>query len=87
VLVNAARVITLPKYMDLRGLQSWEMSEYSKRLPNFIAKSRANIEEFLASDGQTMAELKMNGEMSLSELFLKELRAEVDRLREEGTSK
>lgn len=43
ILVNAGRLVTLPKYMELRGVQTWEMSEYSKRLPNFIAKSRANI--------------------------------------------
>jgi hypothetical protein len=77
VLVNANRLVQLPKYMELRNVQTWEMSEYSKRLPNFIAKSRANIEEFLASDAATVSELRGSGEVALSELLLREVRREI----------
>lgn len=78
VLVNAARLLQLPKYMDLRTVQSWEMSEYSKRLPNFIAKSRTHIQDFLASDAATQEELKASEQATLSELLLREVRREIE---------
>jgi hypothetical protein len=43
-LINANKLIEVPKYMELRNLQTWEMSEYTKRLPNFISKSKTTIE-------------------------------------------
>ena len=43
VQLNGGPTITLPDYMRLRDLQSWPMSEYTKRLPGFVAKSRTTI--------------------------------------------
>jgi len=34
--VNEYKRITLSKYDDIRKLQKWEMSEYTKRFPGFM---------------------------------------------------
>ena len=33
--------------MELRELQKWEMSEYTKRLPGFIDRSRKKVIDFM----------------------------------------
>jgi len=43
VLINACFALSMPAFMQCREMQSWPMSEYSKRLPGFLAKSRPTI--------------------------------------------
>ena len=38
--------------MSFRELQTWPMSEFTKRLPGFVAKSRAAISEYLQGEGK-----------------------------------
>lgn len=33
--------------MELRNIQTWEMSLFTRRLPNFLEKSKQNFEQFL----------------------------------------
>lgn len=39
VVINSKKIIKLPKYMMLREFQTWEMSLFTRRLPNFLQKS------------------------------------------------
>lgn len=57
VYINGSRKLVFPEYSKLRELQKWEMSEYSKRLPDFLERSRTKMIKHIR-------ELKMEGKFS-----------------------
>ena len=40
-------VIEFPNYFEMRKVQTWEMTEFTKRLPKFLENSRKNMREYL----------------------------------------
>jgi serine/threonine protein kinase len=76
VVLNGGNAVTVPHYMKLREMQSWEMSEYTKRLPGFVAKSRLTINEHLQTLGR-MAFSPEEGELPLWALYLNELKKDL----------
>ena len=69
IIVNGSKTIAVPKYMELRNFQTWPMSEYTKRLPNFLLKSKSNIEEFLQLNSKEVVATK-SSDTQLTELLL-----------------
>jgi len=55
--------------MELRELQTWEMSLFTRRLPNFLQKSKQNFEELI----QTINQKKPlhNNDETIIEVFLR----------------
>ena len=71
IVINSKRILKLPKYMELRELHTWEMSLFTRRLPNFLQKSRQNFQELI----ETMQKKKplQNIDYTILEAFLREL--------------
>lgn len=80
VCINHSRKIVFPVYRKMRDLQKWQMSEYTKRLPDFLQRSRTKMIKHIR-------ELKMEGTFSfeasnckLAELFLYQVLREVEQV-------
>jgi hypothetical protein len=61
--------------MELRDLQTWEMSLFTRRLPNFLQKSKQNFEELV--DTMKKRETTEKDERTILEMFLRELIHEI----------
>ena len=66
--------------MELRNLQKWEMSEYTKRLPGFIDRSKNKMNDFmkLLSKGKIIF-LPEDRNEKIAKIFLKELASEIEK--------
>ena len=85
--VNWTHKICFPKYMELRDLQKWEMSEYTKRLPGFLERSRNKITDFMKnlSKGKNMF-MEADRSEKVARVFLKELALSVEERYISGSS-
>lgn len=72
LMVNERRELTTPDYLGLRQLQTWPMSEFTKRLPNFVARSISNLEEQIRTADLS---IKTTESDSIARLFAAELAA------------
>jgi hypothetical protein len=73
-MINERRELTTPDYLGLRELQTWPMSEFTKRLPNFVARSIANLEDQIKTADLC---IKISESDSIAKLFAAELAEEV----------
>ncbi len=69
VVINSKKIFKLPKYMELRELQTWEISLFTRRLPNFLQKSKQNFQDLI----ETIDKKKPlhNNEGTIIEVFLR----------------
>ena len=75
VVINSKKILKLPNYMELRQIQTWEMSLFTRRLPNFLQKSKQNFEEVVKNNGKN--KLFQLEDKPIVQLFLKELIEEI----------
>jgi hypothetical protein len=75
--VNRNRKIRFPAYAHLRQLQTWEMNEYTKRMPDFLERSQHKILTYIR-DLHTQAFPNQALNQKLSHLFLLELLRELE---------
>lgn len=78
--INWLEKVKFPKYMGMRDLQKWEMSEYTKRLPGFIERSRKKIHGYMRvlTEGRNLFTPEDRGE-KVAKIFLEELASEVEK--------
>ena len=75
VVINSKKILKLPNYMELRQIQTWEMSLFTRRLPNFLQKSKQNFEELVKNNRKN--KLFQLEDKPIVQLFLKELIEEI----------
>lgn len=76
--INKVRRVDFPVYMKMRDLQKWEMSEYSKRLPDFLERSQKKMINHIKDLGLEKKFPAQAGNSKLVELYLSEILREVE---------